>query len=233
MFYIVIEVVPDPITMISTKTTAMINVVIADDHFIFRNGLINLLKEKSSINVVGQASNGKELIELTDELRPNVVITDINMPGIDGFEATEVITNRFPEINVLALSMCDKELSILKMLKAGAKGYLLKTSEQEELFNAIDAVGSSDYCYFTSVHSAILNSIKTKETTNQVEFTDKELEVIQFICKEYSNKEIALKIGCTTRSVESARERIQNKTGAKNMVGIVLYAIKNKIFRID
>lgn len=212
-----------------------INVVIADDHSIFRKGLVAALDKYSHIAIIAQAENGKDLVDKLENNKTDIVITDIHMPKMDGIEATSIITKRFPQTRVIALTMYDKEDIIKQILKAGAKAYLLKNSEESEIVHAIQAVYQNDYYYCNSTVSKMMNSTeqRTSKGNSSLNFTKKELSVIELVCKQHCNKEIASKLGVTVRSVESAKERIQTKTGARNMVGIVLYAIKNMMISVN
>lgn len=213
-----------------------ISVVIADDHEIFRDGLKLMLSKAENITVVGEASNGKELLQAADRCSPDVVITDIKMPVMDGVEATRHIMEHHPEIGIIALSMFDEEQLILEMLEAGALGYLLKNSDKTELVRAIDCVCRHEpyYCQHTSgkmakmiAHSRHQSRIREKEA----EFSDREKEIINLICQEYTNKQIGEKLYLSTRTVEGYRIKILEKMNAKNTVGIVITAMKLGLFK--
>ncbi len=215
-----------------------IKIVLADDHEIFRDGFRVMIKKQPSVVLAGEASNGEELIELAQKLNPDVVVTDIKMPKLDGLEATKRLTRDMPGIGIIALSMSDEENLIVDMLEAGAKGYLLKNAHKEEIIEAIKTVkmGQSYYCNDTSLKLAEMIG---KSRHGQVirnkkpEFTEKDLEVIRCICKQMSNKEIALQLHLSIRTIEGYRDRIQEKIGARNAAGIVVYAIKNKIYQVN
>ncbi|MEJ7913001.1 MAG: response regulator transcription factor [Chitinophagaceae bacterium] len=224
--------------MEKNKVSSVIKVVVADDHEIFRDGFRVMLKKHPGIALVGEASNGQELIETVRRLQPDLVVTDIKMPVLDGIEATKQLINEYPGMGIIALSMFDEETLIMDMLEAGARGYLLKNAHKKEVFDAIESVhrGNNYYCNQTSAKLMNLLS-KTTGSSNRskqkkITFTRKELEIIELICKESSNKEIAEHINLTIRTVEKYRERIHEKTGAKNVVGVVVYAIKNGIHQL-
>ncbi len=215
-----------------------INIILADDHEIFRDGFRVMLNKIPSINLIGEASNGNELIRISRELKPDVIITDIKMPVMDGIEATRQLTKEFPVIGIIALSMFDEENLIIDMLKAGAKGYLLKNAQKEEIISAVETVYKDEtyYCKNTSNRLAQMianSSYNPYKKIIKPEFTEKEISIIQFICQEYSNKEIADKLNLSKRTVEGYREKILEKIHAKNTAGIVVYAIKNKIFQMN
>ncbi|MCW3074975.1 MAG: LuxR family transcriptional regulator [Flaviaesturariibacter sp.] len=213
-----------------------LRVVIADDHEIFRDGFRVMLKKQKGIELVGEAANGEELLERTASLQPDVVITDIRMPVMDGVTATKLLQRRFPTIGVIALSMFDEENLIVDMMEAGAKGYLLKNAHKEEIVDAINSVhnGKIYFCKHTSKKLIGLfgesnyNPFKRKMDS---ELSEQELLIISLICREYSSKEIAVRLQLSPRTVESYRQELLNKIGARNVAGLVIYAIKNSIYR--
>jgi DNA-binding NarL/FixJ family response regulator len=217
------------------KQNNIINVAIADDHEIFRDGLKLMLETAANIKIVGEASDGRELVNIVQSQRPDVVITDIKMPIQDGVEATKQIRSRFPKTQVIALSMFDDEQLILEMLEAGAIGYLLKNSDKSEVIEAINTVHSekSYYCKYTSGRLAKL--IAYTKTNNQkkqreAEFSDREKEIIKLICEACTNKEIGEKLGLSARTVEGIRMKILDKMDVKNSIGIVIEAIRMGIY---
>lgn len=212
-----------------------ISVIIADDHEIFRDGLKLMLSKAENITVVAEAGDGRELLALTGKHKPDVIITDIKMPVMDGVEATKYIMEHHPAIGIIALSMFDEEQLILEMLEAGALGYLLKNSDKTELVRAIHSVYRHEpyYCQQTSckmarmiAHSRHQSRIREKEA----EFSDREKEIINLICQEYTNKQIGEKLFLSARTVEGYRTRIMEKMNAKNTVGIVISAMKLGLF---
>ncbi len=214
-----------------------IRIVLADDHEIFRDGFRVMLKKQTGIELVGEASNGEDLIKQVQLLKPDVVITDIKMPRLDGIKATRILTKQFPHIGIIALSMFDEENLIIDMLEAGAKGYLLKNAHKTEIITAVDAVfhDQTYYCHHTSRKLTKMiaeSSFNPNRHSSQPDFSDKEISVIRFICQEFSNREIALQLKLSVRTIEGYRERIQEKISARNAAGIVVYAIKNRIYQI-
>ncbi len=212
-----------------------ISVIIADDHEIFRDGLKLMLQKTENTVILGEAVDGQDLLNLIEKAKPDVVITDIKMPVMDGVEATKKIKAQYPEIGVIALSMFDDEQLIIEMLEAGAQGYLLKNSDKQEIADAIASVAAGDtyYCKFTSAKLAKL--IATTHSTSQkkkkeAEFNEKEIEIIKLICKEYTNKQIGIALFLSPRTVEGYRMKILEKMDAKNTVGIVIEAIRLGIY---
>lgn len=213
----------------------VINVLIADDHEIFRDGLKLMLGSVSGINLAGEAANGKELAALVDTLKPDVVVTDIKMPVMDGPQVTRYIVENHPLVKVIALSMFDDEELILEMLESGATGYLLKNADKSEVIDAINSVYNNTpyYCKSTSgklVKLIAYSRANMQRQKKEAEFTEKEKEIIRLICKEYTNKQIGETLFLSTRTVEGYRMKILEKMGAKNIVGIVIEAIKLGIY---
>ena len=214
-----------------------ISIIIADDHEIFRDGFKVMLKKYPEIKLVGEAENGAELIKLAEKLKPDVILTDIRMPRMDGIEATKELVSKDPSVNIIALSMFDEDNLIIDMLEAGAKGYLLKNTHKEDIIEAIRTLhhGENYYCKLTS---AKLIQMISKSRFNpykkqpKVEFTDKEIEVIRLICEQLLNKEIAERLNLSIRTIEGYREKIQEKMNVRNSAGVAVYAIKNGIYEI-
>lgn len=220
-----------------TKKPTAINILIADDHELFRDGFRVMIKKFPEINIAGEAENGEQLLELVEQLKPDVILTDIKMPKVDGIAATRLLTSRQQSANIIALSMFDEENLIIDMLEAGAKGYLLKNAHKDEIIQAIKTVhsGKTYYCNHTSTRlmEMIAKSrffpARLKEKPS---FTPRETAIIQLICEQLSNKEIAERLQLSIRTIEGHREKIQEKMDVRNTAGIVVYAIKEGIYEI-
>ncbi len=218
-------------------TTPDIRLLMADDHELFRDGFKVMLSKYPDIILVGEAENGRELVELTKELKPDVVITDIKMPLMDGIDATRKIIELFPDMPIICLSMFDEDDLIIDMLEAGAKGYLIKNAGKEQIIEAIKTVYNNDpyYCKTTShklTQMIAASRFNPYKKTAKPEFSKRELEIIDLICKEFSNKEIGDKLFLSVRTVEGHRLKILEKMGVKNTVGLVVYSIKNNLSEI-
>ncbi|HWB24591.1 MAG TPA: response regulator transcription factor [Chitinophagaceae bacterium] len=214
----------------------IITVVIADDHEIFRDGLQMMLGKIPDIKVVDEACNGLQLVNSVKEHRPDIVITDIIMPVMDGIAAAKNIHASFPETGIIALSMFDEEHYIVDMLESGAMGYLLKNADKTEIADAIKTVYVQNpyYCKLTSARlTRIISSSKFNPYTriNIPAFTDKEKEVIKLICSEHTNREIGELLFMSTRTVEGYRARIQEKMKVKSTAGIVIFALKTGLYK--
>jgi DNA-binding NarL/FixJ family response regulator len=215
-----------------------INLAIADDHKIFRNGLKAMLEDCPDFKLLIEASNGKELIGQLATHTPDVILMDIKMPEMDGMQTTAYIHEHFKQIKVLTLSMHNEDKYIVDMMKAGASGYLLKNAEPEEIIDAISTVYEKGF-YFNEHLSVTLikqlvgpGSYTEGAGQQNVELNDREIEVLRLVCQEYSNQEIADKIFLSVRTVEGYRARLFEKTGSKNLVGLVIFAIKRGIISV-
>lgn len=218
------------------NTLPDIKIIIADDHEIFRDGLILMFSKHPEIIILGEAANGKELINLANTLLPDVILTDIKMPVIDGIEATKKIIASNPGIGIIGLSMFDEDDLIIDMLEAGAKGYLLKNSDKTEILEAIHTVYNHNNFYCRNTSSKLISMIAASKYNpytkkEKVIFSDREKDIINLICKEFTNKEIGEKLFLSPRTVEGHRVNIMEKMEVKNTVGLVVYAIRNNIYQ--
>jgi DNA-binding NarL/FixJ family response regulator len=213
---------------------APIRLVIADDHEIFRDGLALMLSRQKNMTLAGQASDGTELLASVRETMPDVVLADIKMPNMDGIEATKVLLKEFPDLRIIALSMFSEENLIVEMLEAGAKGYLLKNADKQEILDAIASV-MENRVYYCRDTSATLAGMIIKSNFNPyrkreiVEFSDREMEIIKLICRQFTAQEMGESLFLSRRTVEGYRTRILEKMNVKNTAGVVIYALKNKL----
>src|ERR1700744_5810511 len=214
-----------------------INLAIADDHKIFRNGLKATLEDYPDFNLLIEASNGKELIGLLATHMPDVILMDIKMPEMDGMQTTTHVHEHFKQIRVLALSMHNEDKYIVDMMKSGASGYLLKNAEPEEIIEAISTVYEKDYYFNEHLSVTLIKQLAGNTQTNGAaqslsDFNEREIEVLKLVCQEYSNQEIADKICLSVRTVEGYRARLFEKTKSKNLVGLVIFAVKTGIINV-
>ncbi len=215
----------------------MANIVLTDDHSLLRNGLAELVKSQGH-TVLFEADNGKDFIAKLDaKVMPDVVLMDINMPEMDGFETTLWLKQNHPQVQVLALSMYDNETSIIRMLKCGAKGYILKDSEPAELKTAIDDIISKGFYYSDLVSGKLMHAInkmddETGDLKNLVPLNDRETDFLKYACTELTYKEIADKMFVSPRTIDGYRDALFEKLKLKTRVGLVMYAIKNGIVNV-
>ncbi len=214
-----------------------IKLAIADDHKIFRNGLKATLEDCADFDLVLEASNGRQLLGMLVSVVPDVILMDIKMPEMDGIQTTAFVKQHYKNIKILALSMFNEDKYIVDMMKAGASGYLLKNAEPEEIIEAISTVYNKDY-YFNEHLSVTLikqlagNNLHGAAATSLIDFNEREIEVLKLVCQEYSNQEIADKICLSVRTVEGYRARLFEKTRSKNLVGLVIFAVKTGIISV-
>ncbi len=214
-------------------------IVIAEDQQIFRSGFKKIMESVSpaDFEFIADAENGIDLVEKVQEHQPDIVITDIKMPEMSGIEACRIIKKKYPQTSVIAFSIFDNEEYIHEMINAGASGYLVKTGSIEEVLEAIHSVTEGTPYYCSGISEKLFFGAAGKRmgglTKKKVHFTLQEIKVINLICKQDTTKEIADKLGLSIRTVENYRHNIQEKIGAKNMVGIAMYALLHDVVKME
>lgn len=207
-----------------------IKVIVADDHILLREALCNKLSGNSNIEIVAQADNGHQAVELCKKHIPDVIIMDVSMPALNGVEATRRIHINNPDMKILALSMHSEQKFVLDMLKAGATGYLNKACRFEELFEAIDAVISGEIYLDRSIGTKVvkdyLNSLSSEEEGNTQVLSSREREILQMVAEGKSSKEIAFQLGIEKHTVVKHRQNIMNKLDIRDVPGLTKYAIR-------
>ena len=214
------------------KTITKINIAIVDDHSLFRSGIASLLSEYEDINIVFQAKNGLDFQQkITQYPSIEVVLMDINMPILDGYETTKWIKLNHPTIQVLALSMNEDDQSIINMLKAGASGYILKESQVTELRTAIIQLVEKGFYTNDIVSGNMIRSFhqKNEGAIDQLKLTQKEILFLQLCASELTYKEMADQMEIAVRSVDNYSRNLFEKTGTKSRIGLVLWALKNNL----
>lgn len=215
-----------------------INIIIVDDHPIFRRGLASLLKEIPNTKVIAEASNGNEFLEILETKKPDFVFMDIKMPVMTGDEATKIALEKYPELKIVALSVFGDEEYLDTMIEAGVDGFLLKNSEKSEIEKAINMVLSGKNYFSDSLIALLTKKIYKKrqeqkaQKYDEVKLTSREIEILKLICQEYSNSEIAEMLHLSQRTIDSHRANLLSKIGTKKTIGLVLYAIKNQLIEI-
>ncbi len=215
-------------------STNKIKIILADDHSIVRDGIKSLLKTEISLEIIAEAENGEDLLELLKTTEADVIIMDISMPVLNGIEATSRISEEFPEIGVIILSMHEEPEYILKCVEAGASSYLLKNTEKSELVEAINQV-SKGKNYFNSNITNLLTAgltLQKKLKKEQIEITDREKEILIRVADGKSTKVIADELFISTRTVETHRLNLLKKFKANNAADLIKYALKKKIISI-
>jgi len=219
------------------KEVPYINVALADDHILLRSALASLIDSFGDCKVIHQSNNGKELIDWFDNgLVPEVAILDLNMPEMDGYEAARVIQKKFPTVNVLMLTMYDSELSLIRLLQAGVKGFLKKDIHPSELKFAIHSVMNAGYYYSNHTAGKLANLFRsTDEKKNFLQnmmLSEQELQFLKLACSDLTYKEIAQKMSLNPRSVDNLRDQLFIKLDVKSRVGLAMVAIKNGIVNL-
>lgn len=216
-----------------------INIAVVDDQQLFRQGMTSLLKEFKDLNIMFEASNGEELLDKLkrmDEL-PKVILLDIEMPVMDGLETTVHLKQKYPEIKVVILTMHDEEEMVVHMIEAGAHGFLPKNEDIEHVVDAIYAVHENGYYFNDKISRAMVNGLVSSKKIiplfKATELSKRELEILELICREYTSVEIGQKVGLSARTIDNHRLSILKKIGARNTVGMVMYAVKRGLIPAD
>lgn len=217
----------------------MIKVMVADDHRLIRNGIKSFLKQETSVSIVGEAENGKKLVQMLNNTEVDVILMDIKMPEMDGFDTTKHIVQHFKSVKILALSMFESEEYINKMLQVGALGYILKNITREELIHAITQISRGQPYIASEITVNFLKknagkkvtypSSEGMETSVMADLSKRELEVLKLIGEGLTNGQIAEKLFTSKRTIDSHRKRIIEKTQAKNSAALIKLALKNGI----
>ena len=212
----------------------VIKVAIADDHKIFRKGVVLSLRPFTNIKFVQEAENGEELLQGIGASEPDVVLMDLRMPLKDGIETTKALSKQYPHIHVIVLSMYEDERFVYHLMENGAHGYLLKNAEPQEIRKAIMDVHEKGYYLNNFVNRILLKRSHAKQKTppsltTEITITDKEKDVLKYICMEFTAQEIAQKMDISPRTVEAIKDRLMERFGSKNTAGLVFFAVKNNL----
>lgn len=218
----------------TTNNSKTYNVMIVDDHALFRNGLKLLLNSFSNFKVVAEASNGVEFLEVLDIIRVDIVLMDIEMPLMNGFEASQKAIEKFPDLKIITLSMYGDEDYYYKMIEAGVSGFLLKDSDIDEVHAALISVSEGKNYFSQELLQNLIKSFRDQDDNqkNLFDLSSREIEIVSLICQGLSNNEIGDKLFLSKRTVEKHRANILEKTNSKNTASLVMFAIKNKIVEI-
>jgi len=212
-------------------------IYLVDDHSIFLKGLTLLLNEVPEFKVIGEASDGEDFLNDLQNVQPDVVLMDIRMPGTNGIEATRRAIEKYPSLNIIALTMFGEKKYYKLMAEAGAKGFMQKDIRKEELIEAIKGVTEGEYYFTKQVRTELANSLDYSEIENVMaklgeNLTDRELEVLNYLVKGLSSPEIAELMSISPRTVEGHRANLISKTGTKNVVELVIFAIRHHLVAI-
>jgi len=216
---------------------SVIKVAIADDHHLFRTGVRTSLSARKDIQMVAEAENGMQLLNLLKHIRPDVILLDIQMPIMDGLTTLPEIKKLYPDVKVIMLSMHNDHSMITRMMEIGANSYLTKESDSEIIYQAIRTCYEEEFYFNDLTNKALLTGLRSKQQpepeSTEVALTDKEKYILKLMCEEKSTKEIAELVDISPRTVEAIRDKLKVKIGAKSMAGLVIYAVKAGIVEQD
>lgn len=208
-------------------------IAVVDDHILFRTGIVSLLKDYDDIDIIFQAANGVDLLKNIKTAKPDVVLLDIQMPEMDGIQATIALKELHPEIKIVILTMHNEDEFIFDLMSKGANGFVPKNKSLDVLIEAIRSVMEKGYYYNDQITNALLNGnnehLKIPDTNTASELTEREREIVKLICAQKSIKEIAEILDISPRTVDTHKNNIFIKTGAKNIIGVALYAVQSKL----
>jgi DNA-binding NarL/FixJ family response regulator len=214
-------------------STRPIQVAIADDHALFRAGVKTALAVKKDVELIAEADNGMQLLNLLKHIEPDVILLDIQMPIMDGINTLPEIRKLYPHIKVVMLSMHNDHSMISKLMEIGANSYLTKNSDSETIYQAIKTCYEQEFFFNELTNKALLTGLRTKKIEanmpEDAQLTEKEVRILKLMCEERTTKEIADIVEISPRTVEAIRDKLKTKTGAKSMAGLVMYAVKNGI----
>jgi DNA-binding NarL/FixJ family response regulator len=212
----------------------VIKVAIADDHKIFRDGIKMALSGKKFLKIIWEAEDGKDLMHKMRLKLPDVLLMDIRMPEMDGVNAISLLRKEYETVKVIVLTMYDDQEMITKMMEMGANAYLTKTTDPEEIYNAILTCMNDDFYFNDLVNKAVLLRLQQKRPAkaffpNAVNFSEKELKILRLIADDKTTEEISKEVYLSPRTIETIRQNMKTKVGAKTIAGLVMYAMRNKL----
>jgi DNA-binding NarL/FixJ family response regulator len=212
-----------------------VRIALVDDHTLFRTGLVGLLSQHPNFEVIADVGSGEEFLTILPNIEPDVVFMDISMPGIDGSETTRRALAERPELRIITLSMYGDEHFYSLMVECGASGFLLKDSDIEEVYSAVEMVMNGDSYFSTALLESLtrnMSRLAMTVSTDEDALSDREIEILVEVCRGLSNQEIADKLFISKRTVDKHRANILEKTGCRNTANLVVYAIKNRLVEI-
>ncbi|MFZ9262799.1 MAG: response regulator [Sediminibacterium sp.] len=211
-----------------------IKVALADDHKIFRDGIKMALNGKEYLKIIWEAEDGKDLLHKMKIKKPDVLLMDIRMPEIDGINAISILRKEYEAVRIIVLTMYDDQEMIAKMMEMGANAYLTKTTDPEEIYNAILTCINDDFYFNDLLNKAVLMKLQQKKTTRQffpnpATFNEKELSILKLLSQDKTTEEISKEVYLSPRTVETIRQNMKAKVGAKTIAGLVMYGMRNKL----
>lgn len=220
--------------MNNTLSENSFNLILVDDHPIYLDGLESILSTVNQFNIIGTANHGRNALSLIEKNTPDVLITDLNMPEMDGITLTRKVKEIFPSIKVLVLSMLTDRETVEKIMDAEAEGFVLKTANKSELVKAISTVAEGDTYYSNEIMNIMLARYKRKEKQEEAaqELTARELEILQLIAQELTSEKIADQLFISRRTVETHRRNILEKTNCTTLIGLLKYAVRHNLIQL-
>lgn len=221
------------------RSMKTVKILIADDHDLIHNGIKNMLRPIKRYKIIGKANNGAEAVQKAMELKPDVILMDISMPVLNGIEATKIITDKFPDIKIIALTQYEEQEYVVQILKSGGSGYLLKNSKKKEFIEAIESVLSGKKVFSEKISEQLINGLIHKTTADdkpeehEIPLTKREIEIIKKIADDMSNQQIADELHISLRTVETHRRNLMQKLNVKTVVALLKYAAQHNIISFD
>ena len=220
----------------SSLASAIIKVAIADDHKIFRDGIKMALSPKQNLKMIWEAEDGKDLLHKITIKKPDVLLMDIRMPEIDGINAIELLRKEYDDLKIIVLTMYDDQQMISKMMEMGANAYLTKTTDPDEIYQAILTCMNEDFYFNQLVNNAVMGKLMQKKNVRQnygthipISFSEKELKILQLLAEDKTTEDISKIIFLSPRTIETIRQNMKNKVGAKTIGGLITYGMRNKM----
>ena len=218
------------------STANLIKIAIADDHKIFRDGIKMALAGKENLKMLWEAEDGKDLMHKVAIKKPDVLLMDIRMPEIDGINAIEMLRKEYEDIKIIVLTMYDDQQMISRMMEMGANAYLTKTTDPEEIYEAILTCMNDDFYFNSLVNNAVMGKLIQKKNVRQhygnavqVNFNEKEIKILQLLAQDKTTEEISKIIFLSPRTIETIRQNMKQKVGAKTIAGLIMYGMRNKL----
>jgi DNA-binding NarL/FixJ family response regulator len=214
--------------------TQQIKVAIADDHKIFRDGIKMALKDREYLKILWEAEDGKDLMHKLEIKQPDILLMDIRMPEVDGINAIGMIRKEYEGVKIIVLTMYDDQEMITRMMEMGANAYLTKTTDPEEIYQAILTCMNDDFYFNDLVNKAVLLKLQHKKTVRQfypnpVKFSEKEIRILKLIAEDKTTEDISKEVFLSPRTIETIRQNMKQKVGAKTIAGLVMYAMRNRL----
>lgn len=218
------------------ETSDVINIMIVDDHVLYRAGVKTALSSKKDVKVIAEADNGAHLLNMLKGIQPDVILLDIQMPVMDGIATLPEIKKLYPDIKIIMLTLLDDHSVITKLMELGANSYLVKTSDAEVIYEAIKTCHEHEFYFNSLTNKALLNNLRQKNITSPFKtshddavLSEKEITILRLMCEEKSTREIAEAVDLSPRTIEAIRDKLKVKTGTKSTAGLIMFAVKNNL----